>query len=107
MSEFCFDGDSTIHRAIDIINASLERNSWQTEVVPIGLMLLDLQMPRKNGMQVIEHLRRYIESVNVNSSCKVIEPTFVFLTAYSSKAFKQHAKNLGVENVFEKPLQLE
>jgi len=38
---------------------------------------------------------------------KIQEPEFVFLTAFSSKTFKQHIQVLGVTKVYEKPLQIE
>lgn len=46
-------------------------------------------MPRKNGIQVIETLRKLINSLNLvnQQGVQLEEPLFVFLTAYSSRAF--------------------
>ena len=35
---------------------------------------------------------------------KIREPLYVFLTAYSTKAFNMHLKNHGINDVYEKPL---
>lgn len=64
-------------------------------------------MPRKNGIQVIEAVRKYIKNANQTHLVQVNEPIFVFLTAYSTQTFQRHIKSLKVEHVYEKPLQIE
>ena len=34
-------------------------------------------------------------------------PTIVFLTAFTTTAFKSHAESIGVKQVYEKPMQIE
>lgn len=36
-----------------------------------------------------------------------MEPEYVFLTAYSTRAFRKHVTDLNIEKIYEKPLQLE
>lgn len=68
-------------------------------------MLLDFQMPRMNGIQVVEHVRKYIEERNAGlEHAWIVEPRFVFLTAFKTKQFKQHVKKLGITEVHDKPL---
>ena len=56
------------------------------EIRPIALMLLDFQMPRKNGLQVVTELRTFIKGLNMSQFDVVIrEPKIVFLTAFASK----------------------
>ena len=64
-------------------------------------------MPRKNGLDVIQGLRRFIKVQNTKSSVQILEPRFVFLTAYSTRTFRQHARSYNVECVLEKPIQKE
>lgn len=45
-------------------------------------MLLDFQMPRKNGIQVVSDIRKYIQNKNIISEHELQEPEFVFMTAY-------------------------
>ncbi len=69
-------------------------------------MLLDFQMPRMNGLQVVEKTRQFIETLNsTEKGVKVIEPTFVFLTAYANSSFIKHMKSRGLHHVYEKPLE--
>ena len=71
-------------------------------------MLLDFQMPRMNGIQVVEHVRKYIEERNAGlDNAWIVEPRFVFLTAFKTKQFKQHVKKLGITEVHDKPLQID
>ena len=50
-------------------------------------------------------MRKFIETQNtIQQKIKVIEPIFIFLTAYASTSFTKHAKSQGVSHIFEKPL---
>jgi CheY-like chemotaxis protein len=64
-------------------------------------------MPRMNGLQVIEAVRKFIKNYNMLNPIQIKEPEFVFLTAYSTIVFQNHAQSVGVTAVYEKPLQLE
>ena len=71
-------------------------------------MLLDFQMPKKNGLQVIEDYRNYLkERLKEIKNLSVIEPHYVFLTAFASKNFKNLLESKGFMNIYEKPIQLE
>ena len=51
-------------------------------------------MPRLNGLQVVEKTRKFIETQNtIQQKVKVIDPIFIFLTAYASTSFSKHAKS--------------
>ena len=49
-------------------------------------MLFDFNMPKLNGIGLIEKLRFYIKNLNLQNSTKlkVKEPQFVIMTNYSS-----------------------
>jgi CheY-like chemotaxis protein len=71
-------------------------------------MLLDFQMPKKNGIQVLQEVRDFYASQSqINPKLKLEEPVYVFLTAFSTVHFRKHLASLGVKNIFEKPIQLE
>ena len=71
-------------------------------------MLLDFQMPKKNGIQVLNEIRAYIKNrQKLNSEIKINEPTYVFLTAFVTPTFLKHVNSLGVTHVYAKPLQKE
>lgn len=77
-----------------------------TDLRPIKLMLLDFQMPRLNGIQVVEHLRIFIREKNrlhEKDNIKVRQPRIVFLTAFLTSAFKAHITKLGIKDAYEKP----
>ena len=62
-------------------------------------------MPRKNGIQVIQSVKTLIKRLNHEREVKIMEPRFVFLTAFSSKGFLEFVKNQGVEAVYDKPIE--
>jgi CheY-like chemotaxis protein len=66
-------------------------------------MLLDFQMPKKNGILVMNEVRAYFEEKN-RKGFKLKPPYFLFLTAYASPSFKNYLNSLGVNEIFEKPL---
>lgn len=63
-------------------------------------------MPRLNGIQAVQKIKTFINSKNAMTETKIVEPKFVFLTAYKTSAFDKHIKELNIEQVFEKPLSL-
>ena len=51
-------------------------------------MLLDLQMPNKNGIEVVKEIRELIKHRNRKSKgVKILEPEFTFITAYATTKF--------------------
>lgn len=71
----------------------------------MNLALLDLQMPQKNGIQVVEETRAYLAEVQKqHENILILEPEYVFLTAFSTKALVAHLKKLKVKKCFEKPV---
>ena len=66
-------------------------------------MLLDLQMPLKNGIAVIKETRMFFENMR-KSYPNLVDPEFVFLTAFSTNAFNSYIKSLKVQYCFEKPM---
>lgn len=120
---FCFDGAEAFDVCVDTIKEAVSKCADRSHVEfvkPIALLMLDFQMPKMNGIQLLEKLKLFYKHFDTSSviGCKgktskfrkvlkLEEPTYVFLTAYSSNQFKQHIQSLGVDLQFEKPLQLE
>lgn len=47
----CVDGQEAIDKCKDIVDKALhEKDEFTKSIQPIGLCLLDFQMPRKNGI---------------------------------------------------------
>ena len=64
---------------------SLKNSSKETKIKPVLLMLLDFQMPLKNGIQVVKEVKRYFRlKQKENYEILMIEPMIVFLTAFKS-----------------------
>ena len=54
-------------------------------------------MPIKNGIQVVKEVKEFLQAQAVTGLDLIIEePTYVFLTAFATTKFKNHAKTLGV-----------
>jgi CheY-like chemotaxis protein len=73
---FLINGEKAYIESIDIIDEELKsleqrmKDNPLQEIQtcrPIALMLLDLQMPRMTGLQVIEKLRSFISKRNMQS----------------------------------------
>ena len=89
-SAFCIDGQDTIDQVVRILGECPAEN-----LRPITLMLLDLQMPKKNGIQVVTEVRELYKQRA--TECPGLRlPTFVFLTAYLSTGFKKHLNAHGI-----------
>lgn len=100
---YCVNGQL----AIDNVTLLLEHGIAQGVASPVALMVLDFQMPVKNGIQVVEEVKKLYEDKQYeNPGLGLQLPKFVFLTAYRNKAFKMHMQNLGVESIYEKPIEI-
>jgi CheY-like chemotaxis protein len=106
VSEFCINGQDTIDAAKKAIDQAIEGRVDQPSISPIDFMLLDFQMPRKNGFQVLKEVKDYyaLKQSECKERCLILEPVFVFLTAFATTSFRQHVLSLGVKLVFEKPI---
>lgn len=83
-------------------------NSDNVESIrPITFMLLDFQMPQKNGLEVLTEVKQFYQAkarILAEKGVSLVEPEFVFLTAYMSIAFRKHLESKGVTQIYEKPL---
>ena len=68
-------------------------------------MILDYQMPKNNGLEVVHEVRKLFHEHNASLSVRLELPKFVFLTAFFSKSFRQQLEEQGLSDVYEKPLQ--
>lgn len=84
-------GVGTLLSAMDGV-AALE----QFEIHRIDLMIADIRMPRMDGMELIDRVRR----LSPNTRC-------ILLTAYGEFEYAQAAIRLGVENYLLKPIAKE
>ena len=56
--EYCIDGRETLQVALEILEEALSAPP-SGRVRPISLMLLDLQMPFKTGIEVVKEMRKF------------------------------------------------
>lgn len=99
-------GQDVIDKAFKIVEDSLLEVLAGSTIRPIDFMLLDFQMPQKNGIQVLKEVRSfYKEQQSMNSQVILEEPVYVFLTAFMTQTFKTHLVNLGVRHIYEKPIR--
>jgi len=60
--EYFNNGRTTIDRVIQLVeNAIIDLKKESGTIRPISLMLLDFQMPDKNGLEVVESVRKFYE----------------------------------------------
>lgn len=60
-------------------------------------VLIDVQMPKMNGVEVLRNLKKQKETI----------PEFIFVTAYSLPELKQEAVQLGCLAFLQKPIRIE
>jgi len=97
--DFCTDGQLAIDSAKRLVDDALDTGETDR---PICLMLLDMQMPQKNGMQVVEEVREYYQLQSLRRELKV--PEFVFVTAFKSQHFASYLEKLNITQFYEKPM---
>ena len=97
--EYCIDGRETLEVAKQILEEALLKPSDE-RVRPIAMMLLDLQMPYKSGIEVVKEIQKFY----AKHKDRLVEPLYVFLTAFATPNFKNYVTSLGVNHCFEKPL---
>jgi CheY-like chemotaxis protein len=76
---FFNNGENAYIKSIDIIDEERKCHDLlikdnplaKIEIRPISLMLLDLQMPRMTGLEVIKKLRDWISKQNVLGQVKI------------------------------------
>ena len=89
-----------LHTAKEIFDHAIEQVPQELltklEIKPISLILLDFQMPRMNGIEVVENLRNLLHRYFVLKGIKIFEPRIVFLTAYKTAQFKRHLETIGI-----------
>ena len=68
-------------------------------------MLLDFQMPVKNGLEVVKEVKALYLKYNSETLDQELDlPEFVFLTAFVNLGFKAYLKAEKIHHIYEKPL---
>ncbi len=63
---------------------------------PVNLLLTDLQMPVKDGFDLLRHVREFFPDIQV-----------IVMTAYINEDIMGRLKSLGFSEILEKPFDLE
>lgn len=61
-------------------------------------------MPRKNGLEVVQTVKKIYEKHAKKTGTELELPKFVFLTAFNTKAMTAYLGQNQVTEVYEKPL---
>ena len=56
---YCIDGQQVIDKTKRILEDAITISNTGQSVKPIDFMLLDFQMPKKNGIQVVTEVRDF------------------------------------------------
>ena len=65
--EFFYNGQVTIDRTIELVRDAIAYcPDGSTKLRPIAIMLLDFQMPTKNGIEVVNEVRALFKATNEN-----------------------------------------
>ena len=107
--QYAFNGQQAIDLVKEAFLSGLEKSRITGEVYkPINMLILDFQMPNKNGFQVVQEVKQFLKSqAEINIDLLIEEPTYVYLTAFATTKFVSRARSLGVQHVYEKPMAIE
>lgn len=65
--EFFYNGQVTIDHTIKLVRDAIAYcPDGSTKLRPIAIMLLDFQMPTKNGIEVVNEVRALFKATNEN-----------------------------------------
>ncbi len=108
LTEFCIDGQKTIDLVKKQLDDALLNPKEGLVINPIALILLDFQMPLKNGIQVVQEIRKYYSQKQIETPNFSLEsPVFVFLTAFKTQGFTNHLQTLNITHCYEKPISFQ
>lgn len=98
--EYYFRGDLALEGLFNAYNneVTMFKNArMQVHRRPVDLLLCDFQMPKMNGIEMIQRLRAYISRQNqINEMVKLVEPHIVICSAYLNKSMKTHMTSVGI-----------
>jgi DNA-binding response OmpR family regulator len=77
-------------------------------VKPFSLVILDFQMPYKNGIQVIQEVRAHYDQVQTRCpTLKLVQPKFVINSAFKTKGLTLYLRSNDIDDCLEKPIPLD
>ena len=77
-------------------------------IKPVDLIVIDFQMPRMTGNELVKKIRGFIKLQNDrNRKVKFQEPYIVVVSGYFAPVLENLLKDLNLKIYFEKPLERE
>jgi CheY-like chemotaxis protein len=112
-SIFCNNGQQAIDSFKEIVFSVVKKVARthagkEVTLKPVALMLLDLQMPMRNGIEVVNWIKTSCRIIAAtHAGIKIELPTFIIQTAYFTNSLRQHLAIIGVAKHYEKPMRHE
>ncbi len=99
--EFYNDGQKVVTRVKSVLETLEGMDRDRCPAVPLSALVIDFQMPQKNGIQVVKEVSDLYDLHGMPT-----KPKFLFVTAHGeNRAFREYCLEQGVDKVYEKPLQ--
>jgi CheY-like chemotaxis protein len=95
---FCRNGQEIIDTVESLLTSS------HLDDKPIDAIMTDFQMPKKNGVEAIKEVKELYAKKQKELGVDLRLPEFIFLTAFMSPAFVKYIGDLGLNQIYEKPL---
>ena len=106
-AKVCCNGEELVSVYKAIVNKALE-NRLSDKIKPVKLIFTEQKFPRLRGTEAINEILEFIKEKNQVSTVKILEPRFVFLTAYRTVELQTHlSQKYKIQDCYEKPLTKE
>lgn len=104
---FCQDGQVAINECIKIVNESLLTAKF-FPVTPIAILILDINMPVKTGVQALTEIMDYYDKLQVPSGIDahnfIKKPHLIMMSSYRQPQISNIIQDKGVKDFFQSPL---
>ena len=110
LSEFYINGQQVIDRVKQLVYDRLH-TAKSFPIRPAHALILDFQMPHKNGLEVVKELKEFYNQIVTENDQMLTrelflqEPIYIFLSSHAgNNIFLKYCREQGVQHFFEKPI---
>lgn len=98
-----------IEKTVKAVNEVLTHNPTKFPVQPVALVILDVNMPNKNGLDAFKEINKFYEQITFPLGMKKIEefvkkPRFIMMSGFKGTELDRLLKQLQADEFVSNPL---